>query len=345
MIKVLMIGSFLSQRTGTKGISEKLMESLAGSNVIFQSASGKNNQFIRLLEIICKCLFLKYDILHVDTFSDRAFIIAETATFIGQLRRKRIILTLHGGKLPVFYEKNPQRVRKTLAKGDWFQTPSLYLKDFFEKQNILLHYMPNFIEIDHFPYDRKNVKAHSLLWVRAFSPEYNPGLAVRTLKEVQKVFPDTTLTMIGPDKGILNKIRALIKELKIESSVNIIGPVRNEDLYLYYQTHSVFLNTTSYESFGVAVLEAAACGIPIVSAKVGEIPFLWQHKENILQVESFESSAFSQEVLRLFKSNELAERLSINARKNAENFDWEIIKQRWINLFSLQEINSGNNYT
>lgn len=332
MIKVLMIGSFLSQRTGTKGISEKLMESLAGSNVVFQSASGKNNQFIRLLEIICKCLFLKFDILHIDTFSDRAFIIAEIASIIGHFRKKRIILTLHGGKLPVFYEKNPQRVRKTLAKGDWVQTPSLYLKDFFEKQNILLHYMPNFIEIDHFPYDRKNVKAHSLLWVRAFSPEYNPGLAVRTLKEVQKVFPDTTLTMIGPDKGILNKIRALIKELKIESSVNIIGPVRNEDLYPYYQTHSVFLNTTSYESFGVAVLEAAACGIPVVSTAVGEIKYLWKNEENILIVETMLPQDFSCSIIKLFKSGELSKKISIKAREQAENFAFEKIKDKWVKL-------------
>lgn len=331
-MRVLFIGTFLSKKTGTKGISEKLMESLKNSGLKFISASSKKNQVIRMLNIICKCLFSKCDIIHIDTFSGPAFKITETASSIGHFRGKRIIMTLRGGKLPEFYNRYPQRVKKALAKSAYIQTPSLYLKDYFAKQNIHLQYLPNSIKLNNFPFDRNNVKPHTLLWVRAFSPVYNPGLTVLTLNELQKVFPDTTLTMIGPDKGILNETRALISELNVESSVNIIGPVKNEDLYLYYQTHSVFLNTTSYESFGVAVLEAAACGIPIVSTKVGEIPFLWRHEENMLLVESFEYSAFSHEVLRLFKSKELADRISKNARRNAENFSWEIIKQKWLDL-------------
>lgn len=331
-----MIGSFLSEKTGTKGISENLMLLLKNSDLYFLRASDKKNQIIRLLEVICKSMFSKYDIIHIDTFSGKAFTIAETASLIGHLRKKRMILTLHGGKLPEFFNEYPNRVSKVFKKCDYVQTPSLYLKNFFEKQNIQISYLPNSIDLTRFPYDRSNVKPYTLLWVRAFTRIYNPDLAIRTLKEVQKVFPGATLTMVGPDKGVLNEIEKLIFELNLKSSVNIIGPVKNEDLYQYYQTHSVFLNTTSYESFGVAVLEAAACGIPIVSTKVGEIPFLWRHEENMLQVESFECSAFSKEVLRLFKSPELAERLSKNARKNAENFDWEIIKQRWINLFSLR---------
>jgi len=334
MIKLLMIGSFLSEKTGTKGISEKLMESLKNSDLKFIRASDKKNKIIRYWEIILKCIFSSYRTIHIDTFSGRAFKIAEIASSIGNFRRKRIIMTLRGGKLPEFYNKYPQRIKKALTKGDCIQTPSLYLKDFFAKQNIHLQYLPNSIELDRFPYDRNNVKPYTLLWVRAFSKVYNPDLAVRTLYEVQKVFPDTTLTMIGPDKGVLNEIRGLINELNLESSVNIIGPVKNENLYLYYQTHSVFLNTTSYESFGVAVLEAAACGIPIVSTKVGEIPFLWQHEKNMLLVENFEFSAFSYEVLRLFKSKELADRISKNARRKAENFNWETIKPKWIDLLN-----------
>lgn len=334
MIRVLMIGSFLSEKTGTKGISENIMESLKNSNLKFLSASNKKNQIIRYLEIILKCLFSSYRTIHIDTFSGRAFKIAETASSIAYFRRKRIIMTLHGGKLPGFYNNYPKRIKKVLTKGDCVQTPSLYLKDFFAKQNIHLHYLPNSIELDLFPYDRNSVKPNTLLWVRAFSQVYNPDLAVRTLYAVQKIFPDATLTMIGPDKGNLKEIRRLIKDLNLESSVNIIGPVKNEELFLYYQAHSVFLNTTSYESFGVAVLEAAACGIPIVSTKVGEIPFLWQHEENMLIAESVEAFSFAEEVCRLFESRELVSKISKNARRKAENFNWKIIKPKWIALLS-----------
>jgi SAM-dependent methyltransferase len=85
---------------------------------------------------------------------------------------------------------------------------------------------------------------------------------------LKKNFPQISLTMIGPDKGILNEILLMIKELGLESNIKIIGPISNQELFKYYQSHSVYLNTTSYESFGVALVEAAACGIPIVSTNV-----------------------------------------------------------------------------
>jgi glycosyltransferase involved in cell wall biosynthesis len=64
--------------------------------------------------------------------------------------------------------------------------------------------------------------------------------------------------------------------------ITFTGPINNTELPAYYSSHSVFLNTTSYESFGMAVLEAAACGIPTVSTPVGEIPLLWKAGEEIM---------------------------------------------------------------
>ena len=95
-----------------------------------------------------------------------------------------------------------------------------------------------------------------------------------------------------------------------------------------------FLNTTSYESFGVAVLEAASCGIPIVSSSVGEIPLIWTHESNMLMAETLEPESFSAQVTKIFKNKEGAKQLAIHARKNAETYDWENIKSFWINLLS-----------
>ena len=145
--------------------------------------------------------------------------------------------------------------------------------------------MPNSIDLEKFPFKRDTVKKHSLLWVRAFTNIYNPEIPVRILHELRKLFPDVYLTMVGPDKGTLREVEALINRLDLEDHINITGPIPNEELRKYYQSHSVYLNTTSFESFGVAVLEAASCGMPIVSNSVGEIPLIWEDGKNILLVE------------------------------------------------------------
>lgn len=299
--------------------------------------SRKQNQVLRLLEIIKVCLFGSYHKIQIDTYSGKAFIIAEVASFIARLRGIKPILTLHGGMLPEFYQKNDTLIKKVFNRASSIQTPSLYLKEFFQQNGIHIKYLPNPIYLENFQYNRDNVKPQSLLWVRAFTPIYNPDLAVKTLFEVQKQYPGTTLTMVGPDKGLLSKTKELINKLGLNTSINIVGPVNNDQLYKYYQAHEVFLNTTSYESFGVAVAEAAACGIPIVSTKVGEIPYLWQHGENMLQVDGFDAKKFADEVIKLFETKELALRISKNARIKAETFDWEKIKLKWQELLSSVE--------
>lgn len=333
--RILMIGSFLSRRSGTQSISEKLALNLIEPALILKLVSFRHNKFLRFLEIIISCLLGQYEKMHIDTFSGQAFRIAEVASLIGWWRRKKVILTFHGGKLPEFFKASPKRVKRVLARADYVQTPSLYLRDFFWEYGIKINYLPNSIDLSRFPYSRKNVKSHTLLWVRAFTEIYNPDLAIRTLDEVLKFFPDTVLTMIGPDKGLLKETKGLISQLGLCSSVNITGPVPNDELFRYYQSHEVFLNTTSYESFGVAVLEAASCGIPVVSAKVGEIPLLYKHGVNLLMVDDFEPKSFAHEVLEIFNSVSYANQLSTNARKLAETFNWIDLKKRWIELLTV----------
>jgi glycosyltransferase involved in cell wall biosynthesis len=332
MIKILMIGTFLSERSGTKSVSEKLASQLIIPNLKFVLVSTKKNKLLRLLEICFYILFCCYDKIHIDTYSGSAFKIVEVSSFLSLLRQKKILLTLHGGALPVFYSNNPKRVYKLLKKASYIQSPSYFLKEFFERQGLKVKYLPNSIDLSLFTYERGRILEYSMLWVRAFDKIYNPDLAIKTLFEVQKMYPSASLTMIGPDKGQEYTTVKLVNDLGLNNSVRILGPVKNEDLPYYYHTHHVFLNTTSFESFGMAVVEAAACGIPVVTSKVGEIPYLWNHEENMMIVEDLNADKFSVTVIKLLDSPELTQRISINARLKAEQFDWEVIKKEWIQL-------------
>lgn len=332
--KLLFIGSHLSHIRGTKGISEKIAERLY-EKYDLELVSKHENQFLRMSDIVLSSLLKSYEVMHIDVFSNRGFIYAEWASRIGRLKNKKIIMTLRGGMLAEKYEKEQERLKKVFERADVLQSPSLFLIDFFKKQNIEVSYMPNFIDLSLFKYKWVQPVKARLLWVRAFSPEYRPELAVMTLKKVLESHPEATLTMVGPDKGILSEIKELVTKYHLESQVTFTGKIPNEELPSLYHSHSVYLNTTAYESFGVAVLEAAACGIPVVSTRVGEIPFLWKEDNEIMMCDANDKD-MSNKVNILIESKEKADKLSNSARKKAGTFDWESsIKEQWIELLNV----------
>ena len=332
--KILFVGNFLSKKRGTLNPSELIAARLKKEGFAIQMASRCENLYFRAIDIVIRSAFFNYQIIHIDVFSGRAFRFAEVSSLIARFRKKKIILTLHGGMLPLFFEENSLRVENLFRRTNRISTPSLYLKSYFEKINQNIIYLPNPIDLSRFPFSIELTKSPKLLWVRAFSKIYKPELAVKVLSVVRSFFPMATLTMVGPDKGGLGEIYSLIDELQLNAFVSIQGPIRNEDLYKYYHSHRVFLNTTSFESFGVAVMEAAACGIPIVSTCVGEIPFLWKDEEEILMVEKQDAMLFAEQVIRILTDDNLAEKLSRNARQKAEQYDWGCLLPKWIELLS-----------
>lgn len=343
MKNVLYTGHFLAAHRGTVSPSERVAHHLRSHGFRINITSTKKSRYSRLLDIIICSAMFKYTINHIDVFSGRSFLVAEIASLVGKIRRKKIFLTLHGGMLPEFYQRHPVRMKNVFKRADKVFSPSLYLKRFFEKEGFGVEYLPNPIDLAKFPYLELYEPANKLVWVRAFSPIYNPTLAVETLLHVRQVFPDCTLTMIGPDKGELNKVKALMHQHHLEEAIEITGPVPNEELYRYYHSHAVFLNTTSYESFGMAVMEAAACGIPVVSTPAGEIPLLWENGKDMLITSCWSAESMADRVIQLLTNRYLANEIRQNARRKAEKYDWEEIKSRWIEILKGPDNSNLNN--
>ena len=332
--KVLFIGSFLSRSKGTKGIAENLSESDLASTFRFVLVSRLISQPLRLMHMILASAFYNYTVIHIDVYSGKAFYYADITSMIAKLRGKRIIMNLHGGALPKFAALKGQRVKEVLGRSNYIISPSKYLIDYFANLGIAIRYLPNTVDLKKFAFCRANVKRHSLLWVRAFDSIYNPDVPVKVLKELLVYFPHATLTMIGPDKGRKEDIERLCDQLKVTSRVKFVGPIPNNELYKFYQTHHVFMNTTSFESFGMAVMEAGASGIPIISNPVGELPYIWTRNLNILYADNNDIDSFTEQIFKVFTNAELEERLGNNGRIVAEQYDWEAHKKIWYNILS-----------
>lgn len=105
-----------------------------------------------------------------------------------------------------------------------------------------------------------------ILVASRLTSEKRVDLAIRVFARVLKRFPNVGMVIVG--KGNQEgKLRLLSQKLNLEK--NIVFEGWQQDVSSYYKTASVFLNCSSFEGYGLALMEAAVVGCPIVTTNVG----------------------------------------------------------------------------
>lgn len=92
-------------------------------------------------------------------------------------------------------------------------------------------------------------------------------ILVKAFANVIKELHNVRLVLVGPDDGYLDEVEYLIKVRKIQDKVLITGPLYNKNKIEAYVDADVYVLPSRYEIFGMTVLEAMACGTPILLSK------------------------------------------------------------------------------
>lgn len=116
----------------------------------------------------------------------------------------------------------------------------------------------------------------------------------------------------GPDRA---KMEQLCRELNLCNYITFLGKQENVEDVLY--ATDVFLLPSSEESFGLAVLEALACGVPCVTTNAGGLPEVNIHNETGFNVEIGDIDSFAEHVEMIIRDRSLMKKFSANARELA----------------------------
>jgi len=272
------------------------------------------------------------DVVLVSTYSGRSFALADLANRVARGRGLPTILVLHGGALPDLFAQHPRWGRSVLRSARMVVAPSEYLATAARDLGVEAEVVPNPLAIERYPYRHRESVAPRLLWMRTFYGYYEPGLAVRALALLRRRFPDATLTMAGPDEGMLEATRDLARDLGVADAVTFAGFLDMDAKVREFEAHDVFLNTNQVDNSPVSVLEAGASGLPVVATEVGGIPYLLRDRETAMLVPRSDPEAMAEAVATLVLDPSLTSALSSAGRELAERSAWPAVRDRWIDL-------------
>ena len=303
---------------------------------ILKYASAYPNKLRRLLDMLWSCIKFRKttDVVIIDTYSTQNFYYALLVSQLCRFLQLKYIPSLNGGNLPRRLRTNPKLCQVIFKPAYKLVSPSIYLKEAFEAsgyQNV--DYIPNSLEMDQYVFHIKELQKVDLLWVRSFSTIYNPLLAVKILKELQDDNIQASLCMVGPDAdGSMETVKQLANELNV--SIKITGKLPKKEWLALAKDYNIFINTTNFDNMPVSVIEAMALGLPVISTNVGGLPYLITHEKDGLLVPPNNVDAFVVAIKQLLNNPVATNTLAFNARQKVEQFDWNVIKYKWVELLS-----------
>lgn len=161
-----------------------------------------------------------------------------------------------------------------------------------------------------------------ILYIGTLQPRKNVETLVRAYAQFRRrTGLPHKLLIVGKPKYKFEAVFTAIRESGYEADIRITGFVPDDELPQYYNAADVFVFPSRYEGFGLPVLEAMACGTPVISSSASCLPEVVADAGLLADAEAPDEFADAME--RVLGDPALAAQLGERGRRHAAGFTWD----------------------
>lgn len=226
------------------------------------------------------------------------------------------------GKLHYFYHVYIQRyVYKIGFKNiDLFIGISSFITELTKNEYSPVVNINNFVTLLNY----KEIKFNNnLLFIGRIEKVKGIDYLIKAMPKIIEKFPDTKLTIAGTG-GYFEELKNLIKILKLEKNILIVGKVSHKNIEkLFHKTSIVIVPSTWPEAFGKVGVEAMSTGRPVIATKIGGIPEWLDNNKTGYLINTRNSDEIANKTIKLLSNRKLLKRFGKNARLKAKNYSVE----------------------
>jgi len=301
--------------------------------------------FERIIPEICP------DVIHLHAKGPRALSLMEVAT----RNKVPIIMTLHSLKGHYPDWKFYTETLPGLEYADRIITVSQFLSDQAQAYGVpkdIISVIPNGVDTKYFypipahiACDQLRIsrKTKIILFVGQLIQHKGVDILIKSVALACKSCPEIHLYIVGGETSETNlkwhkELLQLPGKLGVNDKVTFLGQIRshhsNELNYWYNAAHLLVLPSRE-EGLGMVLLEAMACGTPVIGTTAGGIPNVISHNHNGLLVPKEDVNKLAEAIIKLVNNHTLAEDLGASGRQDiVDNYSWIDISQRTIDIYS-----------
>lgn len=228
---------------------------------------------------------------------------------------------------------------KLLSTADVILTPSRYYIDkskFLKKYKNKVKAIPNGINLGDFevPYSKERCRKKLnlpmnkkiILFCGSLTQRKAPHILIKAMKKVVIDIPDSYLVFVG-DGMMREELGMAARKLKVNRNVKFAGFVEENFKPFYYKSSDVFVLPSYSEGFGIVLLEASACGLPLVVSDLEVFRSIVEEGVNGLFSKTGEDEDIAKKLIYLLKNGDIREKMGEAAKKKVEEFPWERVAE------------------
>jgi len=263
------------------------------------------------------------------------------------LVHKNTTFTIHDFiqfKFPEYFGKNKVMVAK-LVLNNAIKKAKKIIVDSKSTLNDFYRYFPNYKEKAEVIYNGVSKKfkvledekkkdfllrkkfGRYILFMGNSKPHKNITGLINSFTKIKKEFKDFKLVIISRDFNL----RELQIQDKIRNDVIIVDSVTDDELVYYYNCAYIFALPSYYEGFGLPVIEAMACGCPVITSDVSSLPEVGG--DAAFYIDPYDSNSLAEGIRKIINNN-LRNRLIKKGIYRAKLFSWENAAEKYLGVFN-----------
>ena len=183
-----------------------------------------------------------------------------------------------------------------------------------------------------------------MLYVGRLQPLKGLELAIRATEQLVPALDRPLVFVVvggasgGRGEDELSRLQSLARSLDVEDVVRFVGARPHADLPLYYRAADCVVVSSHSESFGLAALEAHACGAPVVATAVGGLSHIVRDSRSGFLVDSRDPAVFAARLKTILSDADLRAAFGQEAIASAASFSWTSTARSFLDLYDCLAI-------
>jgi glycosyltransferase involved in cell wall biosynthesis len=255
--------------------------------------------------------------------------------WIGFMRRTPVIVNYRGGEAREYLAASARWVKPSMARAAALVVPSGFLQQVFSEFGIASTVIPNIIDLDTFSPAQLQTQGQNfnLVVTRNLEPIYGLETAIQALALARAQIPAIQLKIAGSGpQG--PQLRELVTRLGQDGAVEFLGRLERDAVVALYHSADAMLNPSRVDNMPNSVLEALACGLPVISTRVGGVPYIVEEGETALLVAPDNPQEMARAILRLYKDATLRNHLRECGCREVAQYAWKEVRPQWLSLYN-----------